>query len=64
MTAGFVQARGVVYFTEEAHEVFMIPGKKDIKLTRDNFTAPTGGAYRCPDCRMVIIPEEEKDRYR
>jgi len=56
MTAGFVQGARVVYFTEEEHAVFFVPGRKDIKLTRDNFFAPTCEAYQCPDCRMVIIP--------
>ena len=56
MTEGFLQAPRAVYFSEEQLEHFFIrPNDKLALLTCNNFTAPVGIAWRCRDCKKVVV---------
>ena len=52
MTAGMLQSARAVYFADENYEHLLFrPNEHMALLTRDNFTGPTGTAWRCADCK-------------
>ena len=56
MTAGMLQSARAVYFADENYEHFLFrPNEHMALLTRDNFTGPTGTAWRCRDCKKVVV---------
>ena len=56
MTEGFLQAPRAVYFSEEQLEHFFIrPNEKIALLTRNNLDDPKGIAWRCADCKKVVV---------
>ena len=61
MVSGYIQACGEVYFTEEPHKYLLGHKAGEIVLTEKNMTAPTCKAYRCRDCRKVIVEYKERN---
>ena len=56
MTAGMLQSARAVYFADENYEHLLFrPNEHMALLTRDNFTGPTGTAWRCRDCKKVVV---------
>ena len=56
MTEGFLQAPRAVHFSEEQLEHFFIrPNEKIALLTRNNLDDPKGIAWRCQDCKKVVV---------
>lgn len=62
MTAGHVRSARTVFFSEADKEtgLFCIPSKDDVVLSVDNWIEPTCTAYRCKDCKKIVIEEPRK----
>ena len=63
MEVGYIQSARRVFFTTKKKHVFFVVGKKDIILTDDNLTCPTGPAYNCSYCKKIVIDYKNNENY-
>ena len=61
MEKGLIQSGRTVFYTTKKKHIFFIPSSDDVVLTRDNFTGPTGIAYNCKKCKMIIFNYENEE---
>jgi len=58
MKSGVVQSARTIFFTTKAHKNWFLPDMSsgnEMTLSSHNWTRPTCKAFRCIDCRKVII---------
>ena len=62
MEKGVIQSGRTAFYTTKRKYVFFIPGLNDVVLTKHNFTGPTGMAYNCKKCKMIIFDYGNKEK--
>lgn len=63
MEKGFIQSGRTVFYTIEKKYLFFLPSSDDVVLTRNNFTNPTGVAYNCKKCKIILFDYGSKTNY-
>lgn len=61
MEKGFIQSGRTAFYTTKKKHIFFTPSSNDVVLTSNNFTSPTGIAYNCKKCKIIVFDYGNKE---
>jgi len=55
MEHGLLQSQRVIFFTKKKKAWFFTPAGDDVKVSKNNWTAPNAEAHLCRSCGKIIV---------